>query len=150
MDDLFLTVIVPAIVGALVSYIGALTKNALDARVKIDESLRSTRLELYKVLWQETGLLPRWPRAAGVTYEQLSEMSKRFRDWYFNVGGIYLSMQARRAYGKLQETIALVVVAAKTDTLSDTDYDAVQKKCSDFRTELTRDLQSRRRAFTSL
>jgi hypothetical protein len=151
MDDLFMKVIVPAIVGASAGFFSAAVKNALDARSKVDEQLRQTRITLYKVLWQKTKLLPQWPRATDVTYEDLVELSKECRDWYFNQGGIYLSAPARKAYGKMQEALTKATRDKGRGPIEKYDYDAVynavQEKCKDLRDELTKDLLSRRRAF---
>ncbi|HYP40837.1 MAG TPA: hypothetical protein VEX13_10800 [Chloroflexia bacterium] len=151
MDELFITVIVPAIVGALAGFVSAAAKNALDARSKIDEQLRQTRITLYKVLWQKTKLLPKWPRATNVTYEDLAQLSEELRDWYFDNGGIYLSTAARRAYGNVQDALAEVTRDITRDKavkpLDSKEYNAVQVECSKLRTELTKDLLSRRRTF---
>ena len=83
-----------------------MSNKALDFRTKVDESLIKTRTEVYKVLWKMTGLLPKWPRAEDVTYEQIKNLSKQFRQWYFEEGGIYLSGRAQKAYASLQDTIS--------------------------------------------
>lgn len=81
-----LTVIISAIIGAVVSYIGAVIQNFLDMRTTIDKSLRDDRIKVYKVLWKKTELLPKWPKATDVTYEKLAKLSEELRDWYFSEG----------------------------------------------------------------
>jgi hypothetical protein len=100
-----LTVTVSAFVGAVVAAIGVLVQNALTMRSKVDEGLRASRLEVYKVLWKKTELLPMWPRATAVTYRDLADLSEAFRDWYFTEGGLFLSSQSRTVYGELQESL---------------------------------------------
>ncbi|HZA60422.1 MAG TPA: hypothetical protein VE754_01910 [Actinomycetota bacterium] len=66
-------------------------------------------------------------------------------------GGMYLSASARGAYGRLQDQITQLVkqerAAGLDRPLSTPDYDALQSKASRLRTEMTRDLLSRRRTF---
>jgi hypothetical protein len=147
---------VSTIVGAVVSYIVAARKVRLEMRTRIDESLQETRTELYKELWEKTGLLPLWPKNDSVTYQDLSSLSEEFRDWYFhqNQGGMYLSSKARDAYGRMQKGIQKILKqhssrpnAQASDRLSPNDYDKIRDRCSKVRTELTKDLLSRRRAF---
>ena len=141
------TIIISALVGAVVSFIGAVIKNVLDMRSKINESLRDSRISVYKALWKHTELLPEWPRATDVTYEKLSELSKCLRDWYFSEGGIYLSKQSREAYGDLQRKLDGVVKQNSSGKVSDIDYEVIRGLCHDLRTELTKDLVSRRRGY---
>src|SRR5947208_6610750 len=103
------TVVISAIVGAIVSYVLAVVQNILNARTKIDEELRNERFAVYKVLWKKTELLPQWPHATSVTYEELLRLSEEMRDWYFNEGGIYLSAKSRKSYGKAQDVIQAVL-----------------------------------------
>jgi hypothetical protein len=146
MEEL-LTVIISALVGAVVSYLGAVVKNMLDMRTKIDENLRATRIQVYKVLWEKTGLLPQYPRATDVTYEKLDKLSHEFRDWYFTEGGMFLSAEARRAYGNAQEALVRVTNSGGTGKVSSEDYERVRIECHRLREELTNDLLSRRRTF---
>jgi len=137
-----------ALIGALVSYIGALIHNSFHLRTKIDETLLDTRTKLYKPLWLQTQLLPKWPKAQNLTSEQLTKFSESLRNWYFAEGGIYLSQPARKAYGKLQEELTNAVQSpGSTPHVTDSHYDAIQKRCSRLRSQLTKDLMSRTRIF---
>jgi hypothetical protein len=139
-----------AIGGALLTAIGVMAKNALSQRTKIDETVMKERRELYKKLWEKTKLLPKWPQATNVTYAKLLTLSEELRDWYLLEGGIYLSEQARKAYGNVQENLCLTAQGKwddQTKTITDTEYKTLVVFCSALRTELTRDLQSRKRAF---
>ncbi|SRR6266496_3596729 len=134
-----------ALVSGIVSILVTLLATALGYRTKVDEGLRDKRLELYRELWQKTALLPMWPRGTGVTYQQLKKFSEELRSWYFDEGGIFLSRKARKSYGKLQQTIEEVLTSAE-GPVHDPDYDRVRSKCSDLRSQLTKDLSSRRTA----
>ena len=142
MDELG-TIIVSSVTGAVVAFVGAVLKNALDVRTKIDESLRSSRTPEYKTLWAKTRRLPKWPRA-DITYGQLDALRREFRDWYFDGGGIYLSRQSQRRYASLQDLLATLDYGDAEKGVEPPEYDAVRERCSALRTSLTDDLVSRR------
>lgn len=66
-------------------------KQLLQTSLKIDLDLRKRRLDVYQEIWQKTEILPKWPRAESVTYDNLHKFSESLRQWYFNKGGIFLS-----------------------------------------------------------
>jgi hypothetical protein len=138
--------VTPAVVGGVVSLVVSILGSALSYRAKVDEGLRDTRLALYRVLWKQTELLPKWPRRTDVTYEKLRDLSEKFRDWYFGDGGIFLSGAARNSYERLQDTIGGILKLHADGTVTDSDYDEVRLRCSDLRSRLTDDLLSRRGA----
>ncbi len=140
-----LTVVLSSLIGGAVAYVGAVVNSTLAMRAQIDQSLREIRISVYKDLWRRTGLLPQWPKSPDVTYAKLADFSRDLRHWYFNEGGIYLSTEARTAYGKVQETVTTVLQDAGEGKLTDEQYDRIRETCSLLRTELTRDLLSRRR-----
>jgi hypothetical protein len=113
MDKLS-TIIVSALIGGAVSAIGALIQSALSARTIIGESIRSDRVTAYKLLWKKTALLPLWPRATDVTYEQLSCFSAELRDWSFNDGGQLFSTRARQEYEALQALLREIIKTGGT------------------------------------
>jgi len=121
-------------------------KNRLNLETQIDVHLREKRILVYEKLWLETALLPKWPRAENLTYHHLLEFSEKLRDWYFKEGGMYLSKDARQAYGETQDAIWEVLKDKPSGDLKPEHYDAVRKKCSVLRTELTDDIVSRRAA----
>ncbi len=141
------TVVISALVGAVVSYVLAVIQHILEVQTKVDERLRQNRFTVYKVLWEKTGLLPQWPRSTIVTYEKLTGLSEDMRDWYFTQGGIYLSAQARKSYGDAQEAIQMVLQKEQTsETIPELQYDDLRSTLHKLRTQLTQDLLSRRSA----
>lgn len=152
MADKASIIIISSLVGASVSYLGAVIKNTLDTKSKINESLLEKRTESYKILWDKTRLLPSWPRDATVTYEKLIKLSEDLRDWYFDGGGIYLSRNSQKLYAFLQMIITEIVkenkegVIASNEDDKDNEYDKIRKACSTLRTSMTDDLLSRRGA----
>lgn len=147
MDDAF-KLVFGALIGAVVSYFLATQQARLELQGKIDEATRTARLNAYMQIWKLTSLLPKYPPATNVTYDQLSQLALEFRYWYFEVGGIYLSHESRTAYFKAQELL-LALSEGKHGTLDPQaekgDYWKAQAQLSKLRTQLTGDLRSRRR-----
>lgn len=111
----------------------------------IDLDLRKRRIDLYEELWKATAVLPKWPRAQGVTYEALLALSETLKTWYFQRGGMYLSRTAHRdAYSPLQDTLANILGTQSTGPISDQHYELVRDRCSALRTALANDIESRR------
>jgi len=112
---------------------------------EIDLDLRKRRIEVYGELWEATAVLPKWPKAQGVKYEDLLTLSRTLKNWYFHRGGMYLSRATHSdAYSPLQDTLASVLETNPTGPISDAHYEQVRKKCSALRTALANDMQSRR------
>ena len=114
----------------------------------IDVDLRTKRIAVYETLWTHTKVLPKWPREQGVTYEQLLEFTHTLRSWYFTGGGMYLSRTTQRhGYAPLQDALERVLGQGKTGPLSHSnpdDYEAIRSKCSNLRSLLAADIESRR------
>jgi hypothetical protein len=123
-----------------------LHRSLLTTATTIDTDLRTHRIEVYAELWKMTGSLPNWPRNLELTYQDLQSLTNELRTWYFERGGMYLSAGARKGYGDVQESLASVLKDKKDGKVSDSDYDAIRAQCSALRSELTRDLLSRREA----
>jgi hypothetical protein len=139
--------------GAVVVALGAWLGKVWSERIllsqkyagEIDLDLRKRRIESYATLWKATSILPKWPHDDGVTYEQLRELSRELRKWYYEIGGMYLSRTTHdEGYGPLQGAITSVVRDGRTGPLSKEDYEAVRKRCSTLRTLLAADIESRR------
>jgi hypothetical protein len=127
---------------------GAITKTVdswLGSRSKVGEELREERLRTYLPVWNRTRIVSRWPRTEA-TYGDLDALHRDLREWYFGVGGIYLSENARDRYGKMQELIDahLAGVQNLSAELPDSAYTGLMDECSAFRSALTEDLESRR------
>jgi hypothetical protein len=130
-------VAVIAVVGAAV---GATVSSWLGGRQAVSQDLRERRLASYPSVWTRTSVVSRWPRTnAGI--ENLEALHGDLRTWYYTVGGLYLSENARTRYGHLQELVGRVVDRGVAD--SDVDYDDVMEAASAFRSALTEDIQSR-------
>lgn len=111
----------------------------------IDIDLRKRRIDVYQELWTSTSILPKWPKAEGVTYEQLLQFSQELRAWYFSKGGMYLSRSTHdKACSPLQPALEELLRTHTSGVLSDVHYESIRSRCSTLRTALASDIQSRR------
>lgn len=58
MEELFKPLL-SAMIGAAISALVITANNFFSFRSRIDENLREKRLEVYKILWKETSVLPK-------------------------------------------------------------------------------------------
>ncbi|MBC7810930.1 MAG: hypothetical protein H7175_07290 [Burkholderiales bacterium] len=147
MTDLTFALIGAAF-GGLITYLLAIQK----ARLELDEATRADRAKAYKDLWKLTGLLPLYPPAPNVVYQDLVSLSESLRKWYFETGGMYLSQPTRDVYFDVQKYIA--TLSKKEGSLSpydnkgaydkQSDYEKMRARLSALRTQLTSDIGSRR------
>lgn len=137
--------VVAALIGGLVSYVGAMLQKVLQTRRRIEEALWDKRERVYRSAWRQTGLLPLRPRTEVVTYGQLTELSAGLTRWYYEEGGLYLSGGSRRAYSAAMDALeALRVRGEPSAEVSDSDYEEARKACSTLRSWLAKDLFSRK------
>jgi hypothetical protein len=137
------------IVAGLAAWLGKVWADRIAQSQKllqdIDLDLRKRRIEVYAELWKATALLPKWPKATGVTYEQLLQFSGALRTWYYEKGGMYLSRSTHRdSYSPLQDTLAEILQDNKSGLISDQHYESIRRRCSALRTALAGDIESRR------
>jgi hypothetical protein len=111
----------------------------------IDLASRKRRIDAYAALWKANGLLAAWPRATGVTYDMVYELSKTFHAWYYDTGSKFLSRSTHRhAYSPLQQAMADLHRAGRSGALSAADYDDLRERYSTLRSALANDIESRR------
>ena len=112
--------------------------------MQIDVDLRTRRIEVYKDLWQETALLPRWPRDEKVTYADLLKFTSALKEWYFKTGGMYLSRTTHdEGYFPLQKELERVLNQGKDGPLSlelPNDHESIRDRCSKLRSLLSMNL----------
>eukprot|EP01024_Parvocaulis_polyphysoides_P075494 TRINITY_DN97567_c0_g1_i1.p2 TRINITY_DN97567_c0_g1~~TRINITY_DN97567_c0_g1_i1.p2 ORF type:complete len:111 (-),score=8.19 TRINITY_DN97567_c0_g1_i1:112-444(-) len=98
-------------------------------------------------------VLPKWPsKVKEIKNRDLFETMEKFKSWYFDGGGLYLSHQSRKMYFDVQEKIKEEIFIGKSSEdeyldkfIQKNTYENVQNKMSLLRTELTNDLLSRER-----
>ena len=131
---------------ALLSQAAEEQKNLLTQAAAVDTDLRERRIPHYTKLWALTRLLPKWPRAEGITHKDLRELSEHLRKWYFEGGGMFLSRVSVGAYKQLQDELARFLSTRQplTARITDEEYEEFRGYCSALRTALTNDIVSRR------
>jgi len=152
--EIILTVLTAAggsavVLAALAAWLGKVWADRIAQNQKlnadIDVDLRVRRIDVYQEIWSCTSLLPKWPKASGVTYQQLLAFSQTLRDWYFMKGGMYLSRSTHdKAYSPLQDALAEVLKSNSSGAISDEHYERIRRACSTLRTALAGDIESRR------
>jgi hypothetical protein len=142
------TEIVAGLIGAAATALLAILNSYLTSRAQVAEEIRKARLTSYAELWRLTSLVSVWPRS-DPTVEDLEGLHRALRKWYFEVGGLYLSENARARYGEVQKLLARVVANFQSlhktaaGRLSENTYKDLQNTCSALRTALTEDLETR-------
>ena len=129
--------------GALLTYF----KFRKDLEAEYDRDLRTRRLTVYAELWTHLKLLARYDRPEPLVEATLRKVTESMRDWYFDVGGLYLSEDARTAYFKLKGTIQALLDNPKYShgaELDSTDSDTVLAQASLLRAQLTKDVGTRK------
>jgi hypothetical protein len=130
--------------GLVSGFVSAAANTWLANRSKVSEELREQRLKAYPNVWERTAKFSRWPRNT-VTYGELAEFERDLRSWYYRVGGLYMSENARRRYGHVQELVSAYREGREPGRHVEPDaYEDLMEACSAFRTALTEDLESRR------
>ncbi|HET9963068.1 MAG TPA: toll/interleukin-1 receptor domain-containing protein [Nitrospiraceae bacterium] len=108
------------------------------------DDLQRERIATYRGLWNLTKLLPKWPRATSVTYDDLHKLSVSLRDWYFNDGGgMFLSRTAHTSYAALQDSLTAIRLERPSGSVTNEHYDAIRELCSALRSTLARDVGAR-------
>ena len=142
MADLF-SVAISVVAG----FAGALGTGILRRRDRIDKGLLDKRADAYADLWRLTGVLPKYPHNAELTYSDLAKASLALRDWYYD-GGLYLSRRSQEHYVAFQKTLIDAVKAGVRepragDIVDPLEYEKAQSAGSSLRSSLTEDLFSR-------
>jgi hypothetical protein len=104
-----LTGLVSGTITAVVTYYATLYKARLELTIEYDKELRKNRMAAYKELWPLMKPLARYSVEQPITYEIVKDTSERMRDWYFDVGGIFLSRESRQPYFKMKESMQQIV-----------------------------------------
>jgi hypothetical protein len=83
---------------AVITYLATVAKTRLDLAVEYDKGLRKDRLDVYLKLWPMLKPLAKYSASEPARYQIVKQVSENMRDWYFDVGGIYLSKRSRGPY----------------------------------------------------
>ena len=155
MNETLLSLLTGLISGgitAVVTYFATLAKARLDLTIEYDKELRQNRLTAYTELWKRLKPLARYSPERPATYQIVKETSESMRDWYFDVGGIYLSRESREPYFALKRAMQEVIdhpelQKSKDEPLTPERLKPLHERATALRNELSNDIGTRQRAF---
>lgn len=137
----------------VVGYFGIRRRIFAELEGRYDAALRDLRLGVYPALWGALEPLAKYAREppGRPTRGEIERLTIRLRQWYFDEGGIHLSLHAREAYFQLQDALTVVVESEhwsagtdRTAEVNEATYEALRQIGSWLRTTLTYDVGSRR------
>jgi hypothetical protein len=140
------------VVAAFGTYVGVGWKIKKDLSAQYDADLRGLRLKSYLSLWAATELFALYARESAQAFpnrRELREMTLELREWYFGVGGIYLSEPARDSYFDVQKALGIVVESIRwrdesLPCLDGRTFEQIRVLTSTLRTRLTHDVGTRK------
>ncbi|MFY9824312.1 MAG: hypothetical protein WAM82_23250 [Thermoanaerobaculia bacterium] len=146
-----LTGLISGAITAVVTYFATLSKARLDLSMEYDKELRANRLAAYRELWKLLKPLARYSPETPLTYQVIKETSESMRDWYFDLGGIFLSRESRAPYfalkHKMQEIIDNPELQKREDPLDAKWIKPLHDKGTILRETLSNDIGTRRQPF---
>jgi hypothetical protein len=104
-----LTGLISGAITAVVTYFATLSKARLDLSIEYDKELRENRLAAYKELWKRLKPLARYSPETPLTHQVIKDTSESMRDWYFDLGGIFLSRESRGPYFALKQKMQEII-----------------------------------------
>jgi hypothetical protein len=149
-----LTGLISGAITAVVTYYSTYARARLDLTVEYDKDLRTSRLQTYKDLWRRLKPLARYTAERPLSYRIAKDTSEDMRNWYFDVGGIYLSRESRGPYFAVKKALQQIIddrdLAQRPDDGVDPQVaKRVYRKGTALREELSNDIGTRRQSFLS-
>jgi hypothetical protein len=127
------------------TYLSAVLKFRKDLQAKYDISLRDMRIDPYKDLWKRLEPLATYSPPGPLSYATINQLSAKLREWYFQVGGLFLSESSRKSYFELQKKIEKIVSGHDQidDIIPDDMVDEIKFKAHDLRSSMAKDVGTR-------
>jgi hypothetical protein len=137
--------VVAALVGAISGILTTAWKTRKDLEAQYDIDLRKRRIEAYRALWKELEILADYSPPGELRYDGLRALSISLRQWYFQRGGLFLSLKTRGPYFNLQQALTGVSSAGRPGSERVDEYTAtvVKTLASRLRTSTTDDVATR-------
>jgi hypothetical protein len=120
------------------AYFGLHWKVRKELEAEYDKDLRAKRREVYAALWKLLQPLAKYSPPGELTTESFKRLSVELRQWYFEVGGLYMSAGTRDAFFALQDELNRPTA----------DGDKARDAGSRLRTATTRDVGARNEPLT--
>jgi len=115
--------------------------------LQYDTELRRERLQAYAELWSRLEVLNKYGRSSSqLSRFDTEKLVADLKQWYFRVGGIYLSEPARDDYFALQDALQHALTSTRSGPAATDDpvFEFVRLRSSRLRTSLTRDVGTRK------
>ena len=144
--------LVSGTITAVVTYYATLAKSRLELSIDYDKELHTNRLTAYKDLWPRLKPLARFSVERPITHKIVKETSEAMRDWYFDVGGIFLSRAARTPYFDLKKAMQEIIddknlLQTPDKPLGDERLKPIHHYSKGLREALSNDIGTRQRRF---
>jgi hypothetical protein len=139
-------ILLAAGVGAISGILTTSWKTRKDLESEYDIDLRKHRIDAYKKLWNHLEPLADYSPPAKLTYERLAKISIELRKWYFQEGGIFLSVKTRAPYFHFQQALTELTEGHEGGGRKELDPDIsriVRTLASRLRTSTTQDVATR-------
>ncbi len=133
--------------GIIGTYVATILKYRKELESELDRNVRAERIRTYPGLWKLLEVLARYDRPRRVTAAGLEALSVSMRVWFFYEGGIFLSEPTRDTYFSLKRELHRVGQASRARESQEPvtpELDRLVSLASQLRTQLTRDLGTRR------
>jgi len=136
------------------AYVGTRRRVLAELEGRYDAELRDSRLRVYPQLWAALEPLAKYAREppGRPRRNEIEDLARHLRRWYFEKGVLFLSAEAREAYFQLQDALTAVIGSERwTEGTSSSDeidaqtFNALRQIASWLRTTLTYDVGTRRR-----
>jgi hypothetical protein len=101
--------LVSGAITSVITYFATAAKIRLELAVEYDKELRKDRLCAYLKLWPKLKALAKYSPPEPVSHELVKRTSEDMRDWYFDIGGVYLSRESRGPYFKLKKEMQRII-----------------------------------------
>lgn len=140
---------VAGLVSAVITHWSTRAKIRLDLAAAYDKELQEKRRDVYEKLWALLAPLAKYGREKPVTYAVIDSISSQSRDWYFKVGGIYLTESSRPPYFHWKEQLQHVLDTPGREALANSpippaQLEALVQAGSALRTSLSDDIGTKR------
>ena len=142
-----ITLVAGGLVSGVATYLGTRHRLVLD----YDADLRKRRIATYRNLWGRLRPLARYGQVSTLSRHEVDSLAEELRAWYFDVGGLFLSADARADYFALQDLLKLIgdgwgwASEGVDAELTVAAREQVRTYGSRLRTSLTRDVGTRSR-----
>jgi hypothetical protein len=152
-----MSVLIALIVGlsgavtSIITYFATAAKIRLELTIEYDKELRKDRLNAYLKLWPKLKPLARYSPPSPVSHKLVKETSEDMRNWYFDIGGVYLSRESRGPYFELKKTMQKIIdhpeIPEKDGSLPGEWVATLHDQATVLRTALSDDIGTRQEPF---